>query len=157
MERNDLNSGEVFEPSTVQNKIDLTGNTMCMIPMVFDLLKKEVVWMDMALTTQFYFSRNTANNIHGVALSVKGIVEGHKPQMYDLIQMNAKARGTITEDRNDADIIFDTDTTKPIEKVIVEVQNDKGEIIETRVEERVKEDVNIVTPFDIDIFMGDLM
>ena len=157
MERDDLNSGEIFEPSTVKNKINLTGSTMCMIPMVFDLLRKEIIWMDMALNTRAYFPRNSASNIHGIALSVKGIVEGHKPNMYDLIRMNVSARGTITEDRNDADIIFDTDTTKPTKKVIIEVQNDKGEVIETKEEERVKEDIKIITPFDTEVFMGDLM
>lgn len=157
MERADQDTGEVFEPATVQNKINLTGKTYYSLPVVLDLETKEVVMMDMDLTSQFYVPRNAASNMRGIILSVKGILEAHKPQIYDLILMNAKARGAICENRNEADIIFDTNTTKPTYVVNVEVQNEAGEVIEVRTEERVKENVKIVTPYDVDVFMGDLL
>lgn len=157
MERTDLDTGEVFEPATVQNKMNLTGKTDYILPLVLDLKKKEVVLMDMALTSHLHVPRNAANNMNGARLSVKGILEAHKPQIYDLIMMNVKARGTICDNRNEADVIFDTDATKPTYVVNVEVQNEAGEVIEVRTEERVKENVKIVTPYDVDVFMGDLL
>lgn len=157
MEIDDQDTGSVFEPSTVQNKINVTGKTDYILPLVIDLKEKEVIWMDMALTSHLFVPRNAANNMRGAILSVKGIIESHKPQMYDLITMNAKARGVICENRNDADIIFDTDTTKPTYTVNIEVQNEAEEVVGVRVEERVKEDVKIITPYDVDVFMGDLL
>ena len=157
MEREDLKSEEVFEPATVKNRINLTGDQYCAVPIVFDLKNKEVIWSDISCSVMPGFVRNTEANLKGVALSVKGIVESFKPNMYDLIMMNVKALGSLTENRNEADIIFDTDTTKPTQKILVEVRNEKGEVIETKEEERVREDVKIVTPYDIDVFMGELM
>ena len=69
--------------------------------------------------------------------------------MYDLVLLNAMARGSLVMDRNQADIIFSPDTTVPYE-VVEEVDETTGL---TNRSVRDKVEVPIVTPFDVDVFM----
>ena len=162
MEREDVNSGEIFEASTVEQRIDLTAETTTAIPVLFDCVTREYIWMDVAgnINSMNRCCANLEGNLSGVSAMCYGIVKGHKPQMYDLAVLNALSRGTIVENRNDADTIFDMNTEKPkitVEKYI-EVQNENGEVIDTRVETEEKEkDCRIITAYDTDIWMGEML
>lgn len=46
MERNDLQSGEVFEASTVKFKFDLNGKGKLTQPLIIDTKTREVIWID---------------------------------------------------------------------------------------------------------------
>lgn len=162
MEREDINSGEVYEAKTVEQKMDLTSDSTVCIPVIFDCVKREFIWLDMAMNIST-LNRSCANlekNLRGVSAICYGIVNGHKPNMYDLAALNALARGTIVSDRNDADVIFDTDLTKPVEIITkhIEVQNEKGEVIDTRTEteEKIK-DCRIISPWDTDIWQSEML
>lgn len=148
--------GDIFEPSRIQQCMNLGGNTDCEIPIVIDIKSKEIIWCDLNLTTRTNFPRCTEGNIHGLSATVMGIVQAHKPTMYDLAQLNAISRGTIVADRNDGDIIISNDLTKPVEEIKVEVRNEAGEVIETKIEEREK-DVKFISAFDSDVWMSDLL
>lgn len=162
MEREDVNSGEVFEASTVEQRIDLTAETTVAIPVLFDCVTREYIWMDVAgnINGMNRYCANLEGNLSGVSAMCYGIVKGHKPQMYDLAVINALSRGSIVEDRNDADTIFDMNTEKPkitVEKYI-EVQNENGEVIDTRIETEEKEkDCRIITAYDVDIWMSEML
>ena len=162
MKREDVNSGEVFEASTVEQRIDLTAETTVAIPVLFDCVTREYIWMDVAgnINGMNRYCANLEGNLSGVSAMCYGIVKGHKPQMYDLAVINALSRGSIVEDRNDADTIFDMNTEKPkitVEKYI-EVQNENGEVIDTRVETEEKEkDCRIITAYDTDIWMSEML
>ena len=162
MEREDVNSGEIFEASTVEQRIDLTAETTTAIPVLFDCVTREYIWMDVAgnINGMNRYCANLEGNLSGVSAMCYGIVKGHKPQMYDLAVINALSRGSIVEDRNDADTIFDMNTEKPkitVEKYI-EVQNENGEVIDTRVETEEKEkDCRIITTYDTDIWMSEMI
>lgn len=156
----DSKCGDIFEASRIQQCVNLGGDTLCEIPVIFDLENQEVIWCDLALTTRTDFPRCVEGNIRGLSAIAMGICQSNKPQMYDLAILNAKSHGNIVTDRNEADTIFDINTEKPIirtEKTI-EVQNEKGEVIDTRIEieEKVK-DCRIITPYDIDIWMGEML
>ena len=162
MEREDVNSGEIFEASTVEQRIDLTAETTTAIPVLFDCVTREYIWMDVAgnIGSINRCCANLERNLSSVSAMCYGIVKGHKPQMYDLAMMNALARGSIVEDRNDADTIFDMNTEKPkiVTKKYIEVQNEKGEVIDTRVETEEKEkDCRIITPYDVDIWTSEML
>lgn len=162
MEREDVNSGEVYEAKTVEQKMDLTADSTVCIPVIFDCVKREFIWLDVAMNISG-LNRSCANlekNLRGASAICYGIVNGHKPNMFDLAILNAVARGTLTLNRNDADVIFDTDLTKPVEIITkhIEVQNEKGEVIDTRIEteEKIK-DCRIISPWDIDIWVGEML
>lgn len=158
MEREDVHSGEIFEPSTVEMKMDLTANSTVAIPVIFDCENRQFIWCDMSINKQLenntrFMPNNLESNLNGVIKTCYAIEHMVKPNMLDLVLLNAIARGEIVDDRNDADIIFDNDTTPPYE-VVNEVDELTGI---SKPVLREKKDVPIVTVFDMDYIMGQLI
>lgn len=157
MEREDVNSGEIFEPSTVDMSIDANAEGVTAIPVIFDCKTKEFIWCDMnlAMSQNRYscWGNNLESNLRGVTAVCYAMTHLSKPNLYSLIAFNAMARGMMVDNRNDADIIFSNDTTPPVE--IVEVEDEKtGKV---KLVERVKSDVQIITAYDTDYIMGQLL
>lgn len=157
MEREDVNSGEIFEPSTVDMSIDVNAEGVTAIPVIFDCKTKEFIWCDMnlAMSQNRYscWGNNLESNMRGVTAVCYAMTHLSKPNLYSLIAFNAMARGMMVDNRNDADIIFSNDTTPPVE--IVEVEDEKtGKV---KLVERVKSDVQIITAYDTDYIMGQLL
>lgn len=113
MTRNDMKSGEIFEPSTVKQRMDLASATTTCIPVIFDLKERVFVWCDMALTADHvragYGGINVESNLPSVVVTCKAIVDVKKPNLYDLFTFNATARGVITDNPDEADIKFGLD------------------------------------------------
>lgn len=113
MTRNDMKSGEIFEPSTVKQRMDLASATTTCIPVIFDLKERVFVWCDMALTADHvragYGGINVESNLPSVVVTCKAMVDVKKPNLYDLFTFNAKARGIITDNPDEADIRFGLD------------------------------------------------
>lgn len=110
MTRSDMKSGEIFEPSTVKQRMDLASATTTCIPVIFDLKERVFVWCDMALTADHvragYGGINVESNLPSVVVTCKAMVDIKKPNLYDLFIFNAKARGVITDNPDEADIRF---------------------------------------------------
>lgn len=113
MTRNDMKIGEIFEPSTVKQRMDLASATTTCIPVIFDLKERVFVWCDMALTVDHvragYGGINVESNLPSVVVTCKAMVDIKKPNLYDLFTFNAKARGIITDNPDEADIRFGLD------------------------------------------------
>lgn len=113
MTRNDMKIGEIFEPSTVKQRMDLASATTTCIPVIFDLKERVFVWCDMALTADHvragYGGINVESNLPSVVVTCKAMVDIKKPNLYDLFTLNAKARGIITDNPDEADIRFGLD------------------------------------------------
>lgn len=154
MEREDVASGEIFEPSTVDMRIDVNSDSKTAIPVIFDCVTREFIWCDMNLeiSSYHYYGNNLESNLKGVTAACYAMTNMSKPNLYDLIGLNVIARGEIVSDRNDADIIFSNDTTPPMEEI--HTINQFGEEVTTQ---RQKEFYQIVTAFDLDYFMGKML
>lgn len=113
MTRNDMKIGEIFEPSTVKQRMDLASATTTCIPVIFDLKERVFVWCDMALTADHvragYGGINVESNLPSVVVTCKAMVDIKKPNLYDLFTLNAKARGIITDNPDEADVRFGLD------------------------------------------------
>lgn len=155
MEREDVESGEIFEPTTVEMKMDLTADSTVAIPVIFDCVDRKFIWCDMNLkiANSYYYGNNIESNLSGVTATCYAMTHLNKPNIFDLVALNAMARGNIVTDRNQADIIFSNDTTVPYE-VVTEIDEVTG--IGKRVVKD-KQDVPIITAFDTDYFMGQLI
>ena len=155
MEREDVGSGEIFEPSTVEMKMDLTAESTKAIPVIFDCVERKFIWCDMNLSISSFGrgGNNLESNLSGVTATCYAMTRLNKPNLYDLVTLNAIARGTIVHDRNQADIIFSNDTTIPYEVV---TEKDETTGVEKPVL-REKPDVPIITAFDTDYFVGQLL
>ena len=112
MEREDVNSGEIYEPKTVKQKINITSESTITIPVIFDCVERKVIWCDMnlALAGCRLGGNNIESNLSSVELACYCMVHMHKPTIYDLIQLHVKARGTSCDHAEDADIVFDEET-----------------------------------------------
>ena len=155
MEREDANSGEIFEPKTVEQKMDLSADSKVAIPAIFDCKERKFIWCDMNLALASYGNggNNLESNLKGVTATCYGIAHLNKPNLYELVYLNAFARGEIVKDRNEADIIFSNDKTIPY-KVVTVVDENTGL---SRRELKDKTDVPIVTAFDFDYYVGKLL
>ncbi len=129
MSRRNVKSGEIYEPKTVEQKMDLTSQSTVCIPVIFDCVKREVIWCDMHLSLNGchsnYGGNNVESNLFGVAATCYSMVNMSKPNLYDLIELHIKARGLRVENKEDADVVFDIDAG--------------------------------ITPFDTEVFMGEYL
>lgn len=155
MEREDANSGEIFEPKTVEQKMDLSADSKVAIPAIFDCKERKFIWCDMNLRipSYGYGGNNLESNLKGVTATCYGVAHLNKPNLYELVYLNALARGEIVKDRNEADIIFSNDKTVPYE--IVTVVDENTGLSHREVKD--KTNVPIVTSYDFDYFVGKLL
>ena len=108
MLRDDMKSGEIYDAKTVEHKYDLTSVGIASVPLLFDLVKKEIVWLDLAMKDRYAgWGRTIEGHKKSMSVIVKGIVELSKPTMYDLLTLHAKGRGVIVKDPKKADKVFD--------------------------------------------------
>lgn len=125
MTRNDMKSGEIFEPSTVKQRMDLASATTTCIPVIFDLKERVFVWCDMALTADHvrtgFGGINVESNLPSVVVTCKSMVDVKKPNLYDLFIFNAKARGVITDNPDEADIRFGLDDSCDVKPSDIDV------------------------------------
>jgi len=153
MEREDVNSGEIFEPSTVEMSMDVNSDGIIAVPVIFDLKTREYIWCDLVANEQILYNyrRSTCNriedNIQGVTAACYAVVNLRKPTLLDVVLINSIARGLVVSNRNLADIIFSNDKTKPVDITFDEY----GNKIET------ERDVPIYTVYDLDYYMGQML
>lgn len=155
MEREDVDSGEVFEPTTVNSVMDVSADSRVAIPVIFDCFERKFIWCDMNLSidNDLYGGNNLENNLTGVTATCYAMTHLNKPNLYDLVMLNAMARGRVITDRNEADLIFSNDTAAPFEVVIKKNNAATGE----RRIVKEKEYIPIVTAFDLDYIVGELI
>lgn len=134
MERQEPNSGEIFEAATVKNRIDLTANTMISIPMIIDVVDNKTIWTDVALKANPNFNVNIENNQGGIIATCMALTNMQKTTLYDLISLHIKARGLKVTDPADANVVFDI--AAPEEK---------------------NEDTTYIDPFMLDVFMSEYL
>jgi len=127
MGRDDVKSGEIYAPTTVEQRMDLAVQGVISIPVILDCRERVAIWCDMNLSLGSCYAHRGGNNVEsnlsGVAATCYGIVHAHKPTLYDLIDLHIRARGLRVENKEDADILFDLDSG--------------------------------ITPYDLDVFMGE--
>lgn len=106
MPRQYPNSGEIYEPRAIANKIDITADTKICIPFILDLQDNKIIWTDIALKSSPVWYNNVEGNQRGMTLMGKAFENLVKPNLYDLFKLHAKARGQICYSKEEANTIF---------------------------------------------------
>lgn len=120
MERENGEFGEIFEPKTVTHKADLTSNNQVVIPLVIDILERRVIWTDLSGDAVALSSVGRKGEQLRLLSSLKSMLNIRKPNMFDLMVLNAIARGQITFDKEEADTIFSlTEGVTPFDTDII--------------------------------------
>ncbi|MGC4042194.1 MAG: TerD family protein [Armatimonas sp.] len=113
MSRQHPGSGEIYEPKTVQDKLDLSADTRIALPIIVDIDKRELIWCDLALTRNPGWNNNVANTSTGIAALLRSMVELSRPNLYDLFLLHTEARGELVENPTEAQTIFSVETGTP--------------------------------------------
>lgn len=99
------NSGEIFDPKTVVDKVDITANTTVCVPVIIDIHTREMVWSDISLKTLALINNHNSSKAN-ISKMAKAICEMNRPSLYDLFLMHAEARGQLIGDKSKADTVF---------------------------------------------------
>lgn len=108
MARQSADSGEIFEPRTVRDKVDVSSNTQICLPAIFDLHDNSVIWTDIALRHRPYWN-NVESNLSGVSLMLQAMIGLKKPTLHALFSLHIKARGEFALSREGAQTVFAPD------------------------------------------------
>lgn len=106
MSRQESGSGEVYEPRTVQDKLDVASNTRICIPAVFDIEAQEVIWADLALKNKPAYSNNAINNLSSLSLMLRSLTSIAKPDLHTLFALHIRARGSQAASPEVAETVF---------------------------------------------------
>jgi len=124
-----------FDPKTVEQKIDLRAASRNAIPVVFDLKERKGIWCDLVTKRNApwetvapgrwnRYGNNVENNRASIQDTLKSIVNlGNKPNLYQLFEAHAHARGELVESKEEADTVFSIDegiTPFDIDKISAE-------------------------------------
>lgn len=110
--------------SAVRHGFALSSNTQTVNTIIVDLEKSEYIWLDMNLPTNL--KRKESNYLTNAQVaSLKDLlnyfVKKEKVSMYQLLMLNAIARGEVAESVEDADIVFtkiDEDNVLPLADIL---------------------------------------
>lgn len=111
MTRSKPNSNEIFEPKTVVQKVDLRSESRNCIPVVFDLVERKAIWVDLTHPRHSHWG---GNNVESNAATIMDTLEAivsldNKTTLTELFTLHAEARGELVEDRKEADVVFAVD------------------------------------------------
>lgn len=108
MTRSQPKSNEIYDPKTVEYKLNLNSDNRNCIPVIFDLLERKAIWTDLAHKQPSYrLANNVRENRATLEDTVKAITSNkNKVTLYDLFSMHVSSRGELVEDREEADIVF---------------------------------------------------
>lgn len=113
MVRGDANSGEIYEPSAVQQAFDITADTTVSLPLIIDLQTKDAKWVDVSLTADPSQSNNVRSNKTALKRLIAALVQQPYSTLYDLFTVHAKARGTLVESKDNAETVFEVVDGRP--------------------------------------------
>lgn len=136
MTRNKPGSNEVYDPTTVEQKIDLTSESRNSVPVVFDLVERKAIWTDLntrgihndPVTPPGFVGRFGSNNVRvnraSIQQTVQSIVDmSNKVTLHELFTMHGNARGQLVDEREQADVTFGFDQTVDITPYNIDVIN----------------------------------
>lgn len=113
MARQEPGSGEIYDPRTVEARLDLTADTRIAIPLIFDVSEGRAVWCDMALRSHPNWNNNVHGNLSGIAVTLQSMVSLKKPNLHDLFLLHTGARGEPAASPEAADVVFSVESGTP--------------------------------------------
>ncbi|MEY8348077.1 TerD family protein [Bacillus cereus] len=119
MLRSKPQSGEIFDPRSVIDRLDLTSNSTISIPIIFDLKENKMIWADIELKQYPMYANNVDGNEKGIVLMGKALTSLVKPHLYDLFVLHGKARGILVDEQEDADTVFSVEAETMLQHDII--------------------------------------
>jgi hypothetical protein len=106
MLRENEESGEIYEPKTVENKFYFHNDGTSVIPLCIDLLERKIICLDIN-TKATGIGKNIERDNHRLSYLIKGLPgKMNYMNLYELFELH-KDRYEIVNKPEDADIVFD--------------------------------------------------
>ncbi|MCB9528616.1 MAG: TerD family protein [Myxococcales bacterium] len=115
MSRREPASGEVFDPRTVVDRVDLASEARICLPIILDVVDRVVVWTDVGLRSHPKWNITLEANHSGVQHLGRAMTTLCKPTLRDLFTLHAEARGERVDDPAAADVVFSVEAGTPFE------------------------------------------
>ena len=109
----------IFIPEKVEMNMDINSESTSVIPVVIDLVDREVYWVDM--TADVPGARRNINSTHStIRNAVRSVLMRNRTSMADIIRYNTPACGSIVDTAEEADLICTDQPDKyPTDKKIL--------------------------------------
>lgn len=123
MMRSAPSSGEIFEPATVVDRVDLAADQRICVPAIFDLRARELIWTDVAHSEDPDAHVTLEQNQSSLGKLVQAMTVLHKTSLHRLWGLHADARGTRVATAAEADTVFAVDagvTPRDIEQIMAD-------------------------------------
>lgn len=110
MLRDKVQSGEIFEASTVEHRYDLNSNSRNSTPIVFDLKTREMIWWDSEVSTHNNTLFNVANNETRLSMAMKSLVFSKFMTVDKLVELSAVK----VDSEGEAEVVIDPVSTSQV-------------------------------------------
>ena len=110
MLRDKVQSGEIFEASTVEHRYDLNSNARNSTPVVFDLTTREMIWWDSEVSTHNNSLFNVANNETRLSAAMKSLVFSKFMTVDKLVELSSVK----VDSEEEAEIVIDPVSTSQV-------------------------------------------
>jgi len=110
MTRDFPNENEVFDPKTVEQKVDLRTDVRLAAPVLFDIENREAIWLDLNGNVKGGRPNNVESNAASIVdMAQSALMLSNKLNLYDFFELHADSRGQQIESREEADTVFSLD------------------------------------------------
>ncbi|MFC9708340.1 cytoplasmic protein [Paenibacillus sp. NPDC056933] len=99
-------SGDIFELSPVQDRIDLAMGAHIGMPAIIDLQERRMLWCDLGLEQFPSIHSDVESMKSGLASIARAMTELRRPDLYTLFMLHATARGKLVETLGAANVVF---------------------------------------------------
>ena len=99
----DPQSGEVFEASTVMQRLDLVSSTFNATPFVIDLAERRLIWWDLPVGVGEHQVANLDRSSNRVLAHLLDLLEGRRMPLAHLLGLLAD---DVVEDPHEAELVF---------------------------------------------------
>ena len=124
----EVQSNEIYDPKTVEQKVDLLCESRSAIPCVFDLQERKMIWCDLAIRWRENAPNNIENNIAATQEILQAVTSLHnKTNLHELLTLHAKVRGEIVDNVEEADSVFSIDYAYRISEINSKLIADSSE------------------------------
>lgn len=143
MEREKMNNvGEIYEPTTVKFKFDLTAKSRSSLSIIYDVDNDEFIWADCPFNGSGEYSpNNSKSNASAIVAATKGIVDSPKIPLIEVFEKNCVARNATIKDEPEWE-----------EEQVLE---DGTTIVVTKKADIIFDIDGTITPYDSDVILGD--
>jgi hypothetical protein len=106
----------------VVDTLDIVSPTRVSIPVVLDLVERQLIWIDLGLKSQPRYQINIEANERGMSQMGLAMTTLVKPTLLDLFALHAAARGERVQTAEEADVVLDAASGLPyaVERIVSE-------------------------------------